>query len=98
MSCFDDESESAGPKFICETEKSVGHIARESDGLFDGVDEDRESAGFGARLELENAFDGVEIERVGGKAVESVGGNGDDAAALDEAGRVVDDVPLRGFA
>lgn len=98
MSGLDDESESAGPKFICESEKSVGHIACESGRLFDGIDEDRESAGFWARLELEYAFDGVEIERVGGKTVESVRGNGDDAAALDEAGRVVDDVPLRGFA
>jgi len=98
MSGLDDQSESAGPELIRESEKSVGHIARERDGLLDGIDEDREGASFGARLELENALDGIEIEWVGGKAVESVRGNGDYAAALDEAGGVVDDMPLGCFA
>ncbi len=98
VSGFDDESESAGPKFICESEKSVRDIARERNRLLDGIDEDRQGTRFGARLELKNALDGIEIEWIGGKAVESVRGNGDYAAAFDEAGGVVDDMPLRCFA
>jgi len=90
MSCRDDERQRAGPEFIREGEKCVGHVANERDRLLDRTDENRQSFRFGAALDAKDLFDGGEIERVGGKGVERVGGHGYHTAALDEAGGQAD--------
>lgn len=95
MSGFDDQSEAAGPEFIREGEETIGDIADEGYGLFDGVDEDRESFGFGAALGAKDGFDRGEVEGIDGEAVESVGGNADDFAALDETGGVLHQMIFR---
>lgn len=97
MSGFDDESETAGPEFIGESEETVRDVADERYGLFDGVDEDRESFGFGAALGAKDGFDRGEVEGIDGKAVESVGGNADNFAALDETSGVLHQMIFRRF-
>ena len=48
----------------------------------------------GASFDFVDAFDGAEIDRVDGEAVESVGGEGDYVAAVEAGDDVVDE---RGF-
>ena len=90
MSCRNDERQRAGPEFMRESEKWMRGVANQSDRLLDGTDENRKSFRFRAAFHAKNLFDGREIERVGGKCVERVGGHGDDAAPLDEAGGEAD--------
>jgi len=48
----------------------------------------------GAGLELVDAFDGAEIDRVDSEAVEGVGGKGDDVTAVEAGDDVVDECGL----
>lgn len=84
MRGFDDESETAGPEFICQCEETIGDIAHETDGLLDGVHENRESFCFRAAFGAKDGFDGREIEGIYGETVKRVGGDADDFAAFDE--------------
>ena len=64
---LDDQRQCAGPEFVREREKCIRHVAHQVDGLLDGIDEDGQRAGFGAPLYLENALDGVKVERISGR-------------------------------
>lgn len=95
MGGFDDKREAAGPEFIGEGEKTIGNIANKTDGLFDGVHQNRESFGFRAAFGAKDGFDGREIEGIDREAVKRVGGDADDFAAFDETGGVLHQMIFR---
>ena len=97
MGRFDDESQRTGPEFVGEREKRVRHVAHQRDSLLDRIDQDGKRLPFGAPLHVKHAFDGSQIERIGGKTVNRVGRNRDDAAAPDETRSVVDDLTFGSF-
>jgi hypothetical protein len=89
MRGVDDDGQSPGPEFVREGQERVGNVAGERDGLLDRIDEDRECFRFRPALHAEHFFDRGEIERIGRKGVESIGGHADDTSTADEAGGVV---------
>ena len=97
MSGVDDDGERAGPKMLGESQKIYGDIAREQHALVNGIDQDGQGAGFGAAFDAVDLGHGGEVERVGGKSVDGVGGDGDHAAASQEFSRVTEHVWFRGL-
>jgi len=97
MRGFDHQRERAGPEFTGEGEKSVGDIACERHSLLDGIHQDRKRAVFGTAFDLENAFDGGQVEWVRGKAIEGIGGNTDNPAPLDKTRSIINNRTFRSF-
>lgn len=86
---LDDKGERTGPERFGEPKEIVGQFAGEDGSVVEGVDEDRESAGFQAAFDAEDFVDGREINGIGGEGVKGIRGNGDNSAAIE---------PLRGIA
>jgi len=91
---LDDDGEGPGPEFFCEAVEGGVKLAGEFVGLGDLGDEEREGLVPGAGLELVDAVDGAEIDRVDGEAVEGIGRERDDVAAVEAGDDVADE---RGF-
>ena len=88
---FDDDGEGAGPELLGEPIERGVELASEFVGLGDLGDEEREGLVTGASFNFVDAFDGAEIDRVDGEAVEGVGGKGDDVTAVEAVDDVVDE-------
>jgi hypothetical protein len=88
---LDDDGEGARPELFCEAIEGGVELAGELVGLGDLGDEQREGLVAGAGFELVDAVDGGEIDRVDGEAVEGVGGQGDDVAAVEAVGYIANE-------
>lgn len=86
----EDDGERTRPEGFGEAKEIVGELASENAGVMDGVDEDGKGPGFGAALDTKDLVDGGEIDGIGGKGVERIGGNGDDSAAIEPTSSVTD--------
>ena len=91
------ESQGARPELVGERKKRVGNVACEQQRLLDGLHQNRKRASLGPSLQLKDALDGIQIERIRTQTVERVGGRGDYATALDETSGIADEMPLRRF-
>ncbi len=91
----ENDGERAGPESLGETIEIVGKIASENVRVVNGVDEQRKSFGFGASFDAEDFVDGGEVDRIGSKSVERVGGNRDHRAAIEPTSRVTDEARIR---
>ena len=91
---LDHDGEGAGPELLGEAVEGGVELAGEFVGLGDLGDEEREGLVPGAGLELVDAVDGAEIDRVDGEAVEGIGRERDDVAAVEAGDDVADE---RGF-
>ncbi len=93
---FDDDGEGAGPEFFGEAIEGGVELASEFVGLRDLGNQQRKGLVAGAGLEVVDAVDGVQIDRIDGETIEGIGGKGDDIAAV-EAGDDGLDVVLLGL-
>jgi hypothetical protein len=84
--------ERSGPAGLRETKEIVGKIAGKHLGVNERTDEDGKSLGLGTSFNAEDFVDGGEIDGIGSKGVESVGGNGHNCAAIQPTGCVANDV------
>jgi hypothetical protein len=91
----ENDGERAGPESLGETIEIVGKIASENVRVVNGVDEQRKSFGFGASFDAEDFVDGGEVDGIGRKSVERVGGNRDHRAAIEPTSRVTDEARIR---
>ena len=91
----ENDGERAGPESVGETIEIVGKIASENVRVVNGVDEQRKSFGFGTSFDAEDFVDGGEVDGIGGKSVERVGGNRDHRAAIEPTSRVTDEARIR---
>jgi hypothetical protein len=89
------DGERAGPESVGQAVEIVGEFAGENVGVMNGIDEDGKGFGFGATLDAENFVDGCEVDGIGGKSVEGVGGNGNNRTAIEPASCVTDEAGIR---
>ena len=97
MRSFYYESESTGPELVSQRQKHIGDFTDQTNGLLNRIDKNRQGFGLRSAFDLEDSFDGGEIERIGGKSVKRVSSDTYDATALDEGGGIIDDMTLRCF-
>ena len=74
---------------------SAANLSRQSHGLFDGIDEDRQGPVLRAALGAVNLLYCREIEWIGRERVERVRRHANHFTAPDESGRVADRVVIR---
>jgi len=75
MRGIDHQCQCSRPKFMRQSQKILGHVARQQQGLIDRIHKNRQSASFRPPLHFVNFFYRGQIKRVGGQAVNRVGGH-----------------------
>ncbi len=90
----ENDGERAGPESVGETIKIVGKFASENVRVVYGVDQKRESFGFGASLDAEDFVDSREIDGIGSESVERIGGNGDHRTTIQPTSGVTDEARI----
>ena len=88
----DDDGEGARPAGVGQAKEIVREILCENHCMTERVDEDGEGAVLGPSFDAKDFVDSREVDRISGESVESVGGDGNDRAAIQPRRSVTDDV------